>query len=177
MPDQKGNLYIHEAVALRNEYDNHIGLIKKLLLEPGEKKSGFLSRGEDEIKQPVEEFKQADFEDILKRLQTKRLKLNQEIQAANFTTKVDFEGGPISIAEALEVRKGVKTDIHLLSAKTAESAYNTVIHKEERDITDRPRHSFKKLYAEYLDALKRLRRLEGMIHIANHGNTVNFKDE
>src|SRR4030067_2538253 len=105
MPNTKGDLYIHEAVALRNEYDNHIGLLKKLLSEPEGKRGGLLSRDTGETRQPVEDFNQANFEDMLKKLQTKRLKLNQEIQTANFTTKFDFEGNSASIAEALEIRK------------------------------------------------------------------------
>ncbi len=177
MPDQKGNLYVHEAVALRNEYDSHVNMLKKLLADQNDKSGGFISRKDDEIKQPVEDFSHAEFEDTLKKVQTKRLKLNHEIQGSNFAVKFNFEGSSISITEALEIRKSIKSDIEALYSKAVDSAYNTIIHKEGRDIIDKPRHSFMKIYTEYLDTLKKLRRLEGGIHNANHNNTVNFKDE
>jgi hypothetical protein len=33
MPDDKGNLYLFEAIELRNKYDRHIKLMEKLLDE------------------------------------------------------------------------------------------------------------------------------------------------
>jgi hypothetical protein len=177
MPDEKGNLYIHEAVALRKEYDSHISMLQGLVTESGGKKGSFLSRDDSEMKRPVDDFNQADFEDTLKKLQTKRLKLNQEIQAANFNTKIEFEGDSISIAEALEIRKSVIAEIKAAASKTNESAFSTVIHKEERDIIEKPRYPFKKSYIEFLEAVRRLRKIEGLIHTANHKNTVTFKDE
>jgi hypothetical protein len=52
-----------------------------------------------------------------------------------------------------------------------------VIHKEERDIVEKPRYAFRKSYAEYRDASRKLRKLEGLIHAANHATAVNFKDD
>ena len=177
MPDTKQNLHIFEAVNLRKEYDSHIRLLQNLLTDETGSRGGFLSDRNNDNKQPADGFKEQEFEDKLKKLQTKRLKLNQEIQTANFNVKINFEGDLISIAEALETRKGITLDIERAETKTTKSAYCTVIHKEERDIVEKPRHSFTKSYNEYCDTIKRLRKIEGLIHTANHSNTVNFKDE
>jgi len=43
MPDKRRNLYLFEAIELRNEYDRHIGLVKKLLAV-----KSYQSNGEEE---------------------------------------------------------------------------------------------------------------------------------
>ena len=171
------NLYIFEAIALRDEYDSHIKLLQNILNEPEGRKGGFLIHDSVEKKTPVDDFQPDEYEEALKKLRTKRLKLNQEIQAVNFNSKFDFEGENISIAEALEIRKNLRYEIDTLSAKTVESAYSVVIHKEERDIVNMPRYSFKGSYSDFQKIIKRLRKLERAIHIANHNTTVAFKDE
>lgn len=165
MPDNKGNLYLFEAVELRNEYDRHIKLIERLL--------GF----DDEESEPVDGFNPKELEDRLKKLKSKRIKLNQAIQLSNYETEIEYDGEKISIAEALEIRKSLIDDNKILAQRVTDSAYKRVIHKEERDIILEPKYSFVKTYDDFQNTLKRLRQLITHIHIANHQNIVKFKDE
>lgn len=177
MPDEKNNLYLHEAVLLRSEYDRHISLLQGLLKSPEEKRGGFLSRDDSEMKKPADDFNQKELEETLKKLQVKRMMLNQEIQCANFAVKISFEGENISIAQALEMRKAIMEDAGRMAARVNESACIIVIHKEERDIVEKPRFAFSESYGEYRKLIRRLRGIETLIHQANHVNTVSFKDE
>jgi hypothetical protein len=175
MPDKKGNLYLYEAIELRNEYDRHVELLEGLLGESSKKRGLFNDDNED--KDPADDFDQKEIEDRLKKLQTKRVKLNQEIQKTNFEDQIEYEGKKISIAEALEVRKNLLGDIKALAARVEKSSYRRVIHKEGRDIVQEPRHRFSETYREYQDSLRRLRSLVSQVHAANHSETVNYKDE
>ena len=176
MPDKKGNLYLFEAIELRNEYDRHIKLLEKLI---GEDKNDrdFFRKSDDEEKEPAADFSQKELEQKLKKLHTKRIKLNQAIQTANFKFQIDYDGEKISIAEALEIRKNLMADKEAISQRVVDSAYVRIIHKEERDIVRKPRHAFKKTYEDFQNNLKKLRHFVTQIHIANHKNIVNFKDE
>ena len=115
MPDQKGNLYLFEAIVLRNEYDRHIKLIENLIGESETKRGRLFHNSDDEGKEPSAEFNQNELEEKLMILQTKRIKLNQAIQMANFSTQIDYNGEKISLAEALEVRKGLLADYEAIS--------------------------------------------------------------
>jgi len=175
MPDKKGNLYLYEAIELRNEYDRHVELLEGLLGSESSKRRG-LFNDDNEDKDPAADFDQKETEDRLKKLQTKRVKLNQEIQKTNFGTQIECEGKEISIAEALEVRKNLLGDIKALAARVEKSSYRRVIHKEGRDIVQEPRHKFTETYREYQDILRHLRSLVNQVHAANHSATVNYKD-
>ncbi|MCH8316969.1 MAG: hypothetical protein IIA88_00500 [Bacteroidetes bacterium] len=177
MKKTKNNLFIFEAVELRNEYDRHIKLLERLIDYSGTKNDRYFSRDEDENREPVKEFNQKELEKQLKKSQTKRLKLNQEIQITNFNVQIDFNGEKVSLAEALEIRKNLLSDIEAISGRVHDSAYKNIIHKEKRDIVREPRHSFRETYKKYQDTIKSLRNIVTQIHIANHKSTVNFKDE
>lgn len=177
MPDKKGNLYLFEAIELRNEYDRHIKLLEELLEEDKSKRGRLLQSSNEEEKEPAADFEQEELEERLKKLQTKRVKLNQAIQMANFEYQISYNGEDISIAEALEIRKNLLSDQKAISQRVLSSAYNRIIHKEERDIVHEPRHSFKETYEEFQNNLKQLRHLITQIHVANHENSVEFKDE
>ena len=176
MPDKKGNLYLYEAIELRNEYNSHVELLEGLLGEPS-KKRGFFHDDDDNDKDLAADFNQKEIGNRLKKLQTKRVKLNQEIQKTNFDTQIEYEGTAISIAEALEVRKNLLGDIKAIAARVEKSSYRRVIHKEGRDIVQEPRHKFTETYIEYQDSLWHLRHLVTQVHAANHSATVNYKDE
>jgi hypothetical protein len=176
MPDKKGNLYLYEAIELRNEYDRHVELLEGLLGGESLKKRGLFNH-EDEDKEPSADFDQKETEDRLKKLQTKRVRLNQEIQKTNFETQIEYEGKKISIAEALEVRKNLLGDVKALAARVEKSSYRRVIHKEGRDIVQEPRHKFIETYKEYHVNIRRLRVLVTQVHAANHSATVVYKDE
>jgi hypothetical protein len=152
--------------------------LQNLLDEKDDSKNSFSFRDRsDDNKEPVSDFIRKDYEEILKKLQTKRLKLNFEIQSVNFNTKIVFAGESISIAEALEIRKKLLSDIESLSSKTIESAYNKIIHKEERDIINKPKFQFRESHQNFQHVLKQLRILENTIHEINHSIIINFKDE
>ena len=175
MVDEKGNLYLYEAIELRNEYDRHICLLQGLLGEPSKRRGLF--NDDDEDKEPAADFDPKETEEKLKKLQTKRVKLNQEIQESNFGVKIDYESENISIAEALVLRKNLLADLNAVAARVEKSSYRRVIHKEGRDIFQEPRHKFDETYKEYQKYLKQLRRLVNQIHAVNHTATVKFKDE
>lgn len=180
MPDNKGNLYLFEAVELRNEYDRHIKLIENLLgLEESQSKEMRFYRDTTgvEEKEPAAGFNPKELEEKLKKLQTKRIKLNQAIQMANFETEIDYNGEKISIAEALEIRKNLLADIKAIAQRITDSAYKRIIHKEERDIVHEPKHSFPKTYEDFQNNLTKLRQIINQTHMVNHQSTVNFKDE
>ena len=175
MPDEREKLYLYEAIELRNEYDRHIELLQNLLGEPA-KRRGFLD-DDKEDREPAAGFNQKEVEKELKKLQTKRLKLNQEIQRTNFEIQVEHEGEKTNIAEALEIRKNLLADLKAIAERVEKSSYKRVIHKEGRDIVQEPRHKFGETYKEYQNNLRRLRQLINQIHAVNHTATVNFKDE
>jgi hypothetical protein len=179
MPDNKGNLFLFEAIELRNEYDRHIRLIENLLNTHDSERSGMrlYSNNGIEEKEPVEGFYPKDFTEKLKKIQSKRIKLNHAIQMANFETEIDYNGEKISIAEALEVRKTLLSNNKAVADRVVDSAYKRITHKEERDIVHEPRHSFAKSYEGFQGSLKELRKLINRIHTANHQSTVKFKDE
>lgn len=174
---KKETLFIFEAVELRNEYDRHIKALEGLI-QPGKgREIGFFSRDEEEKMEPGSEFSPEKIEETLKKIQTKRVKLNQAIQKANYDVKIEFMGEEIPLSEALEVRKSLLSQLEIVSKRLNESAFKKVIHKEERDITHEPKYSFKKVYKEFQEKMKNLRTLINLIHKANHENTVGFKDE
>jgi hypothetical protein len=177
MPDEKGNLYVFEAMELRNEYDRHIKLLEQLVLSDQSKRDRLFAAREEEEREPATGFDPKQVEEQLKKLQTKRVKLNQAIQVANFEAQIDYRGEQISLAEALEIRKRLRADLDALSQRVQNSAYKRIIHKEERDIVREPTHAFQQSYPEFQDKLRTFRQLITQLHRANHRNTVKFKDE
>jgi hypothetical protein len=177
MPDKKGNLYLFEAIELRKEYDRRIKLLEQLLGGGQGKQDRLFQRGDEEKREPSADLDLGKMEKNLKNIQTKRVKLNQAIQLANFESKIEHEGETIPIAEALELRKNLASDLEAISQRVLDSAYTRIIHKEERDIVHEPRYGFKQSYEEFQNRLKKLRNLVIKIHQANHAYCVNFKDE
>lgn len=54
MANKKGNLYLYEAIELRNEYDRHIGLLQGLLGEHSKRRGLF--NDDEEDKEPATDF-------------------------------------------------------------------------------------------------------------------------
>ena len=178
MPDENAKLYLYEALELRALYDRKIRLLNKLV-KPEEGRRGawsLVDREGGDLK-PAPGFELKAAEEGLKRLKTKRLKLNEAIQVANFRAELDFEGEKISLARALEQRKALLEDLERLAERTLEAAYIKVIHKEERDIEKLPPRPYEQTRAEHEQALERLRGLVTALHRANHTVTVGFRDE
>ncbi|MBM3713574.1 MAG: hypothetical protein FJW56_09110 [Actinobacteria bacterium] len=177
MADSKGNLYLFEAILLRNEYDRHIKLLEKLIGEDRKIDDRFFSSRNEDNREAAPGFNQKELEEKLEKLKTRKLKINQAIQAANFKYQIDNEGEKVSIAEALEIRKNIISEIETVSQRVIDSAYKKIIHKEERDIVHEPKHSFVKVYDDYQDNLKKLRNIVIQIHNINFKSTVNFREE
>lgn len=177
MPDSKGNLFLFEAIMLRNEYDRKIKLLDNLIEGVQEKSDRFFGGRDEEEREPASDFSQKELEGELAKLKSRRLKLNQAIQTANFKYQIEYEGEKISIAEALEIRKNLVKDIEAVYQRVISSAYKRIIHKEERDIVREPKHLFKQTYGIYLDNIKKLRTLIIQIHIVNNKSIVNFREE
>jgi hypothetical protein len=175
MPNRKGKLYLFEATALRDEYDEKIELIEQLL--GSQDSDHHFMRNDDEDKEPVSEFDIPDFQQRLKKLQTKRVKLNQAIQEANFKYKIDFGSEKISLSEALEVRKNLLAKKAIAARQVKEAAYKRIIHKEERDVIRKGRYSFDESYKQYLDILASVKDLINKIHVKNHESVAQFKEE
>ena len=179
MPDPEGRLYLFEALALRDEYDQRIELLEKLLNQDSDRRSGlrFSASSDSEELRPVAGFEPEAIETELKKLKTRRVKLNQEIQIANFRSTIHFDGEDISLAQALEVRKGLLAERNEQLARVVDAAYQRVIHKEERDVIKEPTRLFKRTYDDYLGLLRRLRALVTAVRQTNHTVTVAFRDE
>jgi lysyl-tRNA synthetase class I len=177
MPDSKENLYLFEAIVLRNEYDRYTKLLEKLIEGEQKNTDKFFSRGDEEERESASDFSQQELEEELGKLKTRRVKLNQAIQTANFKYQIDYEGEKISIAEALEIRKNLLADTETISQRVINSAYKRIIHKEERDIVHEPKHSFKQVYDIFRDNIKKLRAIVIQIHNVNFISVVNFREE
>jgi len=177
MPNDKGNLYLFEAIELRNEYDRHIKLLEKLIEDDPNKSDRFFHNKDEEEREAASDFNQKELEEELKKLMVKRIKLNQAMQGANFKYQIDHDGEKISIAEALEIRKNLLTDIEAMSQRVINSAYKRILHKEERDIVHEPKHSFKQVYDNYQNNIRKIRTIITQIHIINLRSIVNFKEE
>ncbi|KKK87464.1 hypothetical protein LCGC14_2752990, partial [marine sediment metagenome] len=158
-------------------YDRHISVIKGILEHDTNNRDYFSRSSGDETREYDEEFDYKHFERELKTIETKLVKLNQAIQLSNYGATITFKGEEMSLAEALELRKKYLHDLPGLKERVTRAAFKTTVHKEVRDIVQRPKHSFKDTYKEYLEQLEGLRTLKGLIHSANHATTVKFKDE
>lgn len=176
MPDSNDNLYLYEALELRKAYDRRIALLERFFKDQSENSwTGFRHNREGEHKIPVSGFDKTAMEKNLKSLQIRRVKLNQEIQKANFDHTVEYKGESVNLAEALEIRKNLLAELELLSGRVERAAYKRIIYKEKRDIEQAPRYDFEKSYNLYNDTLDRFRLLVTAIHAANHESTVAFK--
>ncbi len=175
--DKKIKLRIINALELRNEFDAHLSVLKEVLGKEDEHRS-FLSRHSEIDKKEYDDAVDInEIEKIYKTLEYKRVKLNQEIQSANFLTKLTFKGEDISIIEALEIRKQLKTQINQTSSQLSKSTYKEVVHKEERDIVYRPKKEFPGVYKEYTVLLRYYREIQALIHSVNNKTEINFFDE
>ncbi len=183
MTDKKGNLNLLEAIELRNEYDRHIGLIKKLLsvksyqIKDEEYYGRSTPKSYDIENKPAEGFDPKEMDKKLKRLETKRLKLNMAIQSTNFASTIEFNGEQICIAEALEIRKKLQKEFDDKTKSVTDSAHKQLIHKEKRDIEHHSHDSFRETYEDFQNSLTVLRRLTNEIHVMNHSSVTGFRDE
>lgn len=176
MPDDTGKLYLYEALELRAAFDREIRLLGRLIKPEEGRRGAFLTDRDNTELRAAPGFVLADTEARLKGLKAKRLKLNEAIQVANFRAEIPFDGEPVSLARALELRKALLQDLEQLAERAQEAAYVRILHKEERDIEKVPPRSFADAYADYEETQDRFRTLVTALHRANHEVTVTFRD-
>ena len=177
MPDEKNNLYLYEALLLRNEYDYEISIITKLNESFDKKEKHNYYSATAPKKEAVKEFDANVLEEHLAKLRIKRLKLNEEIQKINFETQIKYRGNSVSLAQALEIRKQLLNDYSRIQDRVVDSSHKNLIYKEERTIIEEPRYSYKESYEKFRNWLVEWRQLLTKIQEANHKTIVKFKDE
>jgi hypothetical protein len=178
MPDDKNKLFLYEALELRAEYDARIKELRTLLPEAKESRVRFAFRGDDDVKQrPAAGFSVQMVREELNALAARKRTLNNAIQCANFDSRITVAGDPLSLSEALELRKAVDEQIGELSTQLVKAAYERVVYKEERDIVEAPEVPYAEVRHE-LDEKRRLfRALNRSLRAAAHAIVVEFRDE
>ncbi len=178
MPMENTNsLYLHEALELRSEYDARIQTIKDCLERSRGGRRSALWHDERGKRRPSPDFDPADQRERLRMLEVKRRKLNSAIQKANYETSIECDGQSMNILEALDLRKAFNRRLGELVEQLADSAYETVIYKEDRDIVESSDLS----YAECSDGLEQarlsFRMLNRKLRWASFETQVDFRDE
>jgi hypothetical protein len=178
MPDEKKNLFLYEAIELRAEYDARIKTLKGLLPESRPNRDRLIFHRDDEMRtRPVRGFDLGQCREEMSILNAKRRKLNSAIQRANFDNRVMVAGQEVAIAEALELRKALNERIGELSSHLAASAYERVVHKENRDIVEGPDQEYLEVKHELDEARQQFRELNRKLRAAAYTVAVDYKDE
>ncbi|HSL84120.1 MAG TPA: hypothetical protein VLF66_15210 [Thermoanaerobaculia bacterium] len=177
MAEQRERLQLYEALELRAELDARIKTIKDCLPEARQNRGGFLSYREDKNRRPSPDFDLEDARKRLKRLELRRRKLNAAIQQTNFQHRVEHDGESMTLAEALEVRKGLNEAIGELHSQLVESAWQRVIYKEDRDIVEESDLSYSECSERLETARLAFRSLNRRLRAASFDASVEFADE
>lgn len=178
MPDESNKLYLYEALELRAEYAARIKTLKDCLPETKQNRSRtFFDRDERGQHRPSPEFNISDVRDQLKALEYKQRKLNSAIQQTNFQHQIEYDGDTINLNEALELRKGLNTQLGELHAQVVDSAYQRVIYKEDRDIVESNELSYPVCVQDLEQARGSFRELNRKLRAASFDIVVDFQDE
>jgi len=176
MADQGERLKLYEALELRAELEARIKAVRDCLPEVRKNRDRFYSLREDGNRRPSPDFDPAAARERLKRLELRRRKLNTAIQQANFQHRVEHDGEPMTLSEALEARKRLNESIGELHAQLVASAWQRVIYKEDRDIVEENEVSYAEC-SERLEAARlAFRSLNRGLRAASFGVTVDFRD-
>jgi hypothetical protein len=178
MPDTKNKLFLYEALELRAEYDARIKTLKDCLPETKQNRERFSFSRDDTVKrQPAPDFDIVTARELLRKLELKRRKLNSAIQQANFNNHLEFGGNPISLSEALEIRKGLNERLGELHAQVVSSAYQKVIYKEGRDIVEQNDLPYNESVKALEEARFAFRDINRKLRSASFTTIVDFEDE
>lgn len=173
-----GTLLLFEALELRSEYDARIKTLRECLPESREGRSRWGILSHDDIgRRPAPGFDVKQAREQVRKLELKRRKLNSAIQEANFHFALDFRGETMSLAEALELRKGLNDRIGELHTLVVEAAYERVIHKEDRDIPEENDVSYADSVEELDHKRVEFRELNRKIRTASFEVKVKYQDE
>ena len=129
------------------------------------------------IRSPSPDFDVAEVRRKLKKLETKRRKLNSAIQTTNFNYQIDFASESINLSEALETHKGLNERIGELHTQLVNSAYQKVIYKEQSDIVEESEIPYTECVENLEEARLAFRELNGKLRLASFEATVDFEDE
>jgi hypothetical protein len=178
MPDAKNNLFLYEAIELRAEYDARIKGLKGLLPEARKNRDRLVFHRDEEARaRPVRAFDVVECRAELGALSAKKRKLNGAIQRANFDNQIAVADQEMNLAEALELRKAINERIGELSGELGASAYENVVHKENRDIVEGPDRDFLEVRQELEEKRRQFRELNRKLRAAAHEIVVDFRDE
>jgi hypothetical protein len=175
---KKRKLYLYEALELRAEFDARIKTLKNCLPETRQNRDKFIfSRDDEGMRRPSADFDLAEARRKLRKLETKRRKLNSAIQKTNFDYHIDFASESINLSEALETRKGLSERIGELHTQLINSAYQKVIYKEGRDIVEESEIPYTECVENLEEARLAFRELNRKLRLASFEATVDFEDE
>ena len=178
MSKDNGTIYLYEALELRGEYQARIASLKALLPERRQGgRGGFLRLENNERREPADGFNSGEVRERLRMLEYKSRKLNTAIQQVNFSQQIEVAGETMSIAEALELRKSLNQELADLQKMLEQSAYRTVIYKEERNITEEPEENFTEVDRRLDERRGTFRQLNRALRRASFTVTVSYRDE
>ena len=177
MTEARKTVRLYEALELRAEYDARIKTLRDCLPESRQNRELFSRRESDFSRRPAAGFNISEARDQLRALELKRRKLNAAIQRANFEHRVQHEGDDLSLTEALETRKALNERLGELHTQVVDSAYERVLHKEERDIVEENELPYEDCRARLNEARVEFRRLNRRIRAASFEVEVEYADE
>ena len=177
MTKTSADMYLYEALELRAEYLARLASLKALLPEKKTDRRGLWGRDTNERVEPAAGFDIPTVREKIRKLEYKSRKLNTAIQQINFTNEIEIDGEKMSIAETLEMRKSVDQEIADMQKILEESAYKTIIYKEERNIVEEPDIDFAHASEQLEERRLLFRRLNRALRRAAYTVTVPFIDE
>ncbi len=177
MPGQTRKLRLYEALELRGEYDARIRTLAECLPEKRENRGRFFARDDDVVTRPAPGFDIAKVREDVAALETRRRKLNAAIQETNFRNTIEMQGGLLSLAEALDLRKALNTKIGDLHTQVTSAAWHRVIYKEGRDIIQEGHLDYGRCVEDLDRARLDFRHLKRELRTASFRLEVDFKDE
>ena len=177
MTEVRTTIKLYEALELRGEYDARIKTLRDCLPETRQNRGLFSSQDNDSSRRPAPGFSVAEVRDQLRTLEFKRCKLNAAIQRANFEHRVEHGGDDMSLTEALETRKALNNRLGELHTQVVDSAYERVLHKEERDIVEDNELPYDDCRTRLDEARVEFRQLNRQIRAASFEIEVEYADE
>lgn len=176
MTEARKTVKLYEALELRAEYDARIKTLRDCLPESRQNR-GLFSRDSDSSRRPAPGFSVSGAREQLRALEYKRRKLNAAIQRANFEHRLEHEGEDLSLTEALETRKALNERLGELHSQVVDSAYEHVLHKEERDIVEENELPYEDCRVRLDEARVEFRRLNRGLRAASFEVEVEYADE
>lgn len=178
MADTQQQLLLYEALELRAEYDARMKTLKDCLPEGQHPRDRFAFTQADESRsRPSPEFDVAAAREQLRTLEVKRRKLNSAIQQINFQHQLEIGDETVTLNEALELRKGLNTQLGELHTQVMKAAYQRVIYKEDRDIVEPTDLSYTQCVQRLDETRVTFREVNRKIRAAAYEVRVAFRDE